>query len=137
MSARRKSPGPRQRELAAQASAADEARADDSQNLPAGETSLEDEAALAPMADRRLLVRIWQFVRPHRHLLLFALLLLPAVSALTLLPPYLLKRAIDESIVARALDKLPGFMLLVIVAAVAATLIGRRHRPPQLPPGAE
>ena len=28
-------------------------------------------------------------------------------------------------------------MLLVIVAAVAATLIGRRHRPPQLPPGAE
>ena len=49
-------------------------------------------------ADRQLISMVWRFARPHRRLLLLAVLLLPVMTALQQIQPYLFKVAIDGPI---------------------------------------
>src|SRR6266567_3581369 len=54
--------------------------------------------ALGKAYDPRLMRRLWEVTRPHRRLVLFSVLLFPAVAALELLQPWLTKIAIDRYI---------------------------------------
>jgi ATP-binding cassette subfamily B protein len=51
--------------------------------------------------DRRLMARLWTYARPYRRILTIAALLFPLASAVDLVPPYLVKVAIDDHIVHR------------------------------------
>lgn len=77
----------------------------------------EDE--LSPVYDHQLVRRLWPFVRPHRGLLGMALLVLPLASVLSLVQPWLLKKAIDDHLVPGTLAGLDG-----IVAALLLALVG-------------
>jgi ATP-binding cassette subfamily B protein len=59
---------------------------------------IHEEDALGRAYDARLMRRLWQYLRPHRRLVLFSTLLLPPLTFLQLVQPYLLKEAIDQSI---------------------------------------
>src|SRR6266853_1102367 len=54
--------------------------------------------ALGKAYDPRLMRRLWEVTRPHRRLVLFSVVLFPAVAALELLQPWLTKIAIDRYI---------------------------------------
>src|SRR3984893_1734621 len=54
--------------------------------------------ALGKAYDPRLMRRLWEGTRPHRRLVLFSVVLFPAVAALELLQPWLTKIAIDRYI---------------------------------------
>ncbi|RMF73406.1 MAG: ABC transporter ATP-binding protein, partial [Acidobacteria bacterium] len=69
--------------------------------------------------DRRLLWRLWSWVRPHRALVAASFVLLVGVSAAQIAQPWLLKRAIDEGIArgdTGALLVPAGLFLLALVA---------------------
>ena len=81
--------------------------------------------------DRYLLRCLWQVTRPHWRQLLIATALLPLASGVGLLPPYLMKLAIDGAIVPRALlVNAPGTAVRVSAvgtihaSSVAAALVG-------------
>ncbi|MBI1726108.1 MAG: ABC transporter ATP-binding protein [Candidatus Rokubacteria bacterium] len=57
-----------------------------------------DPELLGKAYDSRLMRRLWGVTRPHRRLVLFSMLLFPAVAALELLQPWLTKIAIDRYI---------------------------------------
>lgn len=67
--------------------------------------------------DRQLLWRFARYLRPYRLLLCATLLILPLTTAAKLAQPWLLKKAIDDSIVAGDLTGLPsiagGYLLLI------------------------
>jgi ATP-binding cassette, subfamily B, multidrug efflux pump len=87
-----------------------------------GSGDLPDEEA--KIVDRRLMLRLWRYIRPHRSLLLLALLMLPLASALGLVQPYLIKLAIDEAIVPGDLGRLAP----LAAALVAALMLERLAR---------
>jgi len=72
--------------------------------------------------DGRLLRRLWPYIRPHRALLLVSLLMLPLASGLNLLQPYLVKLAIDESIVPRRLGQLAPYAMALVAALILERL---------------
>jgi len=57
-----------------------------------------DPELLGKAYDPRLMRRLWGVTRSHRRLVLFSMLLFPAVAALELLQPWLTKIAIDRYI---------------------------------------
>lgn len=71
-----------------------------------------DEEVLGKAYDRRLVARLWQFVRPHWKLLVVAMVLIPIAIGFEVVQPYLLKMAIDKHI---AVHKLEG---LGVIAGV-------------------
>jgi ATP-binding cassette subfamily B multidrug efflux pump len=87
-----------------------------------GKGDLPDEEA--KIVDRRLMLRLWRYIRPHRSLLLLALLMLPLASALGLVQPYLVKLAIDEAIIPGDLARLAP----LASALVAALMLERLAR---------
>ena len=78
---------------------------------------------LATVSDRRLLLRLWRFVRAHRLPFFSAALLLPLVAAIQLVPPYLIKEAIDKAVVPRDLAKLGSYATLLIGALLLQHLL--------------
>lgn len=58
----------------------------------------EHDEILGRAYDHRLARRLWLTARPHRRLIVGAMLLFPLIAAAELLQPYLLKVAIDEHI---------------------------------------
>ena len=66
----------------------------------------QEEQQLAETNDVKLLLRLWQFVKPYRGLFWISMLLLPATSACLLAQPYIVKRAIDDYIAAGTVDGL-------------------------------
>lgn len=69
--------------------------------------------------DPRLYRRMWAFVRPHRHRLLLAVILMVLGALANLAGPYLLKLALDRQIPARDWAGLNLLALLYAGAAVA------------------
>jgi ATP-binding cassette subfamily B protein len=59
---------------------------------------LQQEVALGRAYDARLMRRLWAYIRPYRRAFWLSLLLLPLISACSLVQPYLLKLAIDHYI---------------------------------------
>ena len=76
------------------------------------------EEVLGKAYDRRLVARLWQFVRPHWGLLIVALVLIPIAIGFEVVQPYLLKLAIDKHIAVHELEGLgliAGFYLGFVV----------------------
>jgi len=67
--------------------------------------------------------RMWRYLRPDRWVLAVAVLLSPASVALSLVQPYLLKRAIDEHVVPGVLAGLAALAGLYLAAVVAEYLL--------------
>jgi len=86
---------------------------------PAVATSgFHEEAALGKAYDARLMRRLWTYIRPYRQPFLTSLLMLPLVSACSLVQPYLLKLVIDRYIGtrdARGLVVVAGLYALAMV----------------------
>jgi ATP-binding cassette subfamily B protein len=78
------------------------------------------EQQLGEISDLELTRRLWHYMKPYKWTFLFCLLLLPLVSAIQLVQPYLLQVAIDDFLIPRKFD---GIELLV--GAFAASLFGR------------
>ncbi|RJP19542.1 MAG: ABC transporter ATP-binding protein [Candidatus Abyssobacteria bacterium SURF_5] len=69
-----------------------------------------EEEALGKAYDARLVKRLWQYMRPYKGRIMLSLFFLLILSGFQLLQPYLVKRAIDEHILA---GELRGLMLIV------------------------
>ncbi len=67
--------------------------------------------------------RLWPFVRPDAMVFLLALVLTPAAAGLSLLQPYLLKRAIDRHIVPGVAEGLFTLALLYLGAGVLGYIL--------------
>lgn len=77
------------------------------------------EEALGEMSDWKIVKRLWSYMRPYRFTFAICLILLPVMSGLQLVRPWLLQQAIDENLIPGNLD---GFGLLI--AAFAAAVFG-------------
>ena len=77
------------------------------------------EDKLGSFSDLSIVRRLWGYMRPYALIFLGCLLLLPVISALTLVRPWLLQVAIDGYLVPGRLD---GFGLIVL--AFAGALFG-------------
>jgi ATP-binding cassette subfamily B protein len=89
-----------------------------------GPASLHEEDTVGRVYDAQLVRRLWQFVRPHRLLLLLSVVLLFAVSAAQLVQPYLVKLAIDDHITPRRLDGL-GWLVAAFLGALVTEFVLR------------
>ena len=78
-----------------------------------------EEEALGQTYDWTLLRRLMPFMRPHRGLFAIAFVMIPVTAVATLVQPYLLKLAIDATIVERSASA-----LLTVVGFFALTLLG-------------
>jgi len=74
--------------------------------------------------DSGLMRRLWGYVRPHRALVGFSLVLLFAVSGAQLIQPYLIKRVIDDQIGQGRVEGL-GLLVLAFFAALVAEFLLR------------
>jgi ATP-binding cassette, subfamily B, multidrug efflux pump len=86
--------------------------------LTSGEEAFHlEDAAEGP--DRQLLRRLWAFARPYKWGFVAALVMLPLVSALSLVQPHLLQLAIDDHLKPGVWEGL-GTLALLFLAAMAA-----------------
>ncbi|MGH7356360.1 MAG: ABC transporter ATP-binding protein [Candidatus Rokuibacteriota bacterium] len=79
---------------------------------------MHDDEVLGRAFDRRLVARLWREARRHRPLVLTASALFPAIAAVELAQPWLLKVAIDEHILKA------DWLGLTIVAGLYALTLG-------------
>ncbi len=80
---------------------------------------IHEEADVQKAYDRDLLFRLWPFLRPYRGIFALSLVLLPLISALMLVQPYLIKVAIDEYVSrgdAGGLARIGMFFMSALVA---------------------
>ncbi|MFW6066734.1 MAG: ABC transporter ATP-binding protein [Myxococcota bacterium] len=102
-------------------------RGSDDAVRPAGQPLMTEalhEDSVERAYDMRLLRRLAPFARPHATLLVGALLLMPLAAAGSLLQPFLLKKAVDATLVERSSEAL----LLVVwwfVGAIVLEFLGR------------
>ena len=78
-----------------------------------------EEKSLGNLSDWAIVRRLWTYMRPYKWLFLVTLLMLPAISAVSLVQPWLLQIAIDDYLV-------PGEWsgIWVILAVYAGTVVG-------------
>ena len=79
----------------------------------------QDDDAVRPVLDRRLVRRLLQYVRPYTLLVGGAVLLLALEGATAVVGPYLTQRVIDHAIPARDL----GYIRLAAIALAASLLV--------------
>ena len=77
------------------------------------------ERKLGKFADTALVRRLWKYMRPYRWLFVVCLLLLPAVSAVSLVQPWMLQIAIDDYLIPGEFD---GLWFIMVV--YAGTVVG-------------
>ncbi len=80
------------------------------------------EEVLGKAYDITLMKRLWRFVRPHKALIWFALLLVPTTITLDLIQPYLIKLAVEDHIAVRRLDGLGPLILLYFALIIAQSI---------------
>jgi ATP-binding cassette subfamily B protein len=68
--------------------------------------------------DRRLIARVWEVTRPHRALVVASAVLFPAIAAVELAQPYLIKIAIDDHILRADWPGLSRVALLFLASLV-------------------
>ena len=72
------------------------------------------ERKLDNFSDLGIVRRLWTYMRPYKWLFLVCLLLLPAVTAVNLVQPWLLQVAIDDYLIAEDLE---GLWIILVVYA--------------------
>ena len=75
------------------------------------------------MNDLMLLRRLWPYLRPDGWAFGIALVLTPLAAVLSLVQPYLLKRAIDDHIVPGVAEGLMGVALTYLAAVLAGYVL--------------
>lgn len=83
-----------------------------------------DDDALGTLRDKDLMGRLFFFMKPYRWSFLASLLLLPAISALSLVQPQLLQMAIDRHFVPREMEGF-GLIAAMMLAAILGEFIAR------------
>ena len=73
--------------------------------------------------DLLLLTRLWPHARDDAWVFIFALIVTPVIAAMSLVQPWLLKRIIDEHVVAGELAGLETLALYYLAAVIGAYLI--------------
>ena len=73
--------------------------------------------------DLKLLGRMWPHARPDAWVFIYALLVTPAIAALSLAQPWFIKQVIDEHIVPGNPEGMGGLALLYFGAVVGSYLI--------------
>jgi len=73
--------------------------------------------------DLRLILNLWPHARPDAWVFLFALVATPAIAALSLAQPWLIKRIIDDHVIAGELNGLVGLAGFYLAAVCSAYLI--------------
>lgn len=79
----------------------------------------QDDDEVKPVLDRKLVRRLFRYVRPHTALVVAAVVLLAIEGATAVVGPWLTKRVIDDALPARDL----GFIRLATVALAASLLV--------------
>lgn len=77
--------------------------------------------------DRRLVLRLWPYFRPHAARMTMALAMLPVLAALDLAKPYLLKIVIDEHLVPGRAEGLPLLALAYMAILAAKSCLDYLH----------
>ncbi len=77
------------------------------------------EESVGAITDGQLVVRLWGFMKPYGAMFVLCLVLLPIISALQLIRPWLLQIAIDEYLIPQDLG---GFWIILL--AFAGALFG-------------
>ncbi len=73
--------------------------------------------------DLQLLARLWPHARPDAWVLVYCLLATPAIAAMSLAQPWLLKRIIDEHVVPGTLEGLDTLAFWYLAAVAGAYLV--------------
>ena len=79
----------------------------------------EEKSKPGKVYDAAMMRRLWGYIRPHRKLVFYSLLVLFAVSAVQLVQPYIIKLVIDDQIGAgkiEGLARLAGFFCAALIA---------------------
>jgi ATP-binding cassette, subfamily B, multidrug efflux pump len=82
-------------------------------------TQPHDEQVLGKAYDARLMRRLLTYIRPYRGSAILAIIYIVAASALSVLPPYLTKVAIDRYIQNRSLSGLNSISALYVLTLIA------------------
>ncbi len=80
------------------------------------------EQTLGDVSDLLLMRRLWRFMAPYKLMFLGSILLLPVLSGLQLVQPYLLKVIIDEHITPGQTEGLGTWLALLLGALIALQL---------------
>jgi len=72
------------------------------------------------MSEWQVIKRLWHYMKPYWVLFLFSLVILPVITGLTLLQPWLIQIAIDDHFMTRDLD---GFGLIIAGYAGAMVVV--------------
>ncbi len=81
-----------------------------------------EEEVLGKAYDARLMLRVWQFVRPHWFTLAVAMALVPITIGFELAQPYLLSEAITHNIGERTMDGLATLAMLFASCVILQAL---------------
>lgn len=76
------------------------------------------EKAGTEISERQVIARLWKYMWPYRRLFFSSLIILPLITTLTLVQPWIIQRAIDNHLVPQDLTGFP-----ILVAAYATCLI--------------
>ncbi len=69
--------------------------------------------------DRKHLIQYWHYLKQHSHLLTLGFILIPLMSVVHLLQPFLFKKAIDDHIMQQDME---GLYIIVIFFGICVTL---------------
>ncbi|NIP26629.1 MAG: ABC transporter ATP-binding protein, partial [Phycisphaerae bacterium] len=83
-----------------------------------------DEKQDRPQVSRHLLLRVWDFARPYRLQVLGLLLTIFVITALSLLPPLLIRDLIDNALPERDAGRLNLLALGMISVPLINGLVG-------------
>ncbi|MCB9760792.1 MAG: ABC transporter ATP-binding protein [Alphaproteobacteria bacterium] len=84
---------------------------------------MSDSPKKARLTDLALLSRLWPYALPDLHLFLIAVFSTPLAAGLSLLQPWLLKRAVDEYITPGRLDGLQTLALVYLGAVIGSYML--------------
>jgi ATP-binding cassette subfamily B protein len=86
-------------------------------------SAFHEEASLGKTYDTRLALKLWQFVKPHRRLLVLGLVMIVLGAAGALVRPLVMQRTIDEGVLTKNRDILTrGGLILAGVVIVEQVL---------------
>ncbi len=87
------------------------------QSPPKKARELTEDASFGKAYDARLLRRLFEYVRPHRGLFIWALISYPIASALHLVQPYIVKVAVDEHFIPKVSEGF-GWLVIAFVSSI-------------------
>jgi len=82
-----------------------------------------EESELGKAYDSAIIKKLWNFISPHKWLIIFSIALLPFAAGLQLIQPYLIKTAIDENISKGKIEGLDMIAVIFLCALIFQYLV--------------